>query len=90
MTGQLPLVGLIEVAQHAGVRRNTVTSWRQRYPDFPEPVAELAVGPVFWWPEVKDWLVRTGRAHEAGWTRGQTRLDREMPWQPKEPNGADS
>ena len=65
----LPLVGLIEIAQKAGVKRNTVTSWRDRHDDFPEPVKELAVGPIFWWPHVRDWLVHTGRATDANWSR---------------------
>lgn len=67
----MPLVGLIEIAMCAGVKRNTVTSWIDRYEDFPEPVAKLAVGPVFWWPAVQAWLARTGRRWDAGWTREQ-------------------
>jgi hypothetical protein len=43
----LPLVGLIEIARRAGVRRNTINSWRDRHPEFPRPVAELKIGPVF-------------------------------------------
>ena len=58
----LPLVGLIEIARRAGVRRPVVSDWRRRHADFPRPVAELAVGPVFWWPDVERWLVATGRS----------------------------
>lgn len=58
----LPLVGLIEIARRAGVRRPVVSDWRRRHADFPKPVAELAVGPVFWWPDVERWLVATGRS----------------------------
>lgn len=55
----------------AGVKRNTLASWRARYPDFPAPVRELATGPIFWWPDVADWLTRSGRRTDAGWTREQ-------------------
>jgi hypothetical protein len=69
----LPLVGLIEVAQRAGVARPTVSSWRTRpiVPPFPQPVAELAVGPVFWWPAVREWLEATGRRHDVNLSRSE-------------------
>ena len=69
MAKTLPLVGLIDIAMRAGVRRPVVSVWRTRYPDFPAPVAVLAVGPVFWWPDVARWLTATGRQVDAGWTR---------------------
>ena len=61
----LPLVGYLEIAQRAGVQRNVVTMWRSRDLGFPEPVAELRVGPVWWWPDVQDWLESTGREFDA-------------------------
>ena len=67
----LPLVGPTEIAQRAGVRKPAVPGWRGRYPDFPQPVAELRTGPVFWWPEVYAWLVLTGRPVDAQWTLEQ-------------------
>lgn len=57
----MPLVGLIEIARRAGVRRPVVTDWRTRHADFPRPVADLEVGPVFWWPDVMSWLRATRR-----------------------------
>src|SRR5207244_4361242 len=48
---RLPLVGLIEIARRSGVRRGVVTDWRRLHPDFPSPVAQLKIGPVFWWPD---------------------------------------
>jgi hypothetical protein len=57
----LPLVGLIEIARRAGVRRPVVTEWRTRHANFPQPVANLQIGPVFWWPDVMGWLRATGR-----------------------------
>lgn len=59
-----PLVGLIEIAQRAGVQRPVVSTWRTRYADFPAPVKELHVGPVFWWPQVRAWLEATGRRYD--------------------------
>lgn len=68
-----PLVGLIEIAQAAGVRRPVVSMWRTRYADFPLPVQELAVGPVFWWPDIEEWLRLTGRRVDANWSRDAIR-----------------
>jgi hypothetical protein len=45
---ELPLVGYMEIAQRAGVRRPVVSQWRSRKDDFPEPVAELHIGPIWW------------------------------------------
>lgn len=67
----LPVVGMIEIGMRAGVKRNTVSSWIDRYPEFPAPVADLAIGPIFWWPSVAAWLTATGRQTDAGWTREQ-------------------
>lgn len=69
----MPLVGLMEIAQRAGVQRPVVSMWRTRHETFPQPVAELHIGPIFWWPEVKRWLERTGRTTDAGWTLEQVR-----------------
>lgn len=68
---KLPLVGFIEICMHAGVRRPVPNSWIARYEDFPAPVADLIVGKIFWWPEVEQWLRRTGRRTDADWTREQ-------------------
>jgi hypothetical protein len=71
----MPLVGLIEICMRAAVQRPVVTMWRKRHDDFPTPVAELTVGPVFWWPEVERWLAATGRLmpEAAWWTHEQVR-----------------
>jgi hypothetical protein len=50
------LVGTSEIAERAGVKVNTVHSWRQRHADFPEPAVRLASGPVWRWPDVFAWL----------------------------------
>ncbi|GAA2321731.1 hypothetical protein GCM10010149_88510 [Nonomuraea roseoviolacea subsp. roseoviolacea] len=68
---ELPLVGYIEICQRAGIRRPGINSWIQRYPEFPRPVATLQIGPVWWWPDVKEWLIKTGRRHDENWTVDQ-------------------
>ena len=68
-----PLVGLMEIAQRAGVQRPVVTMWRSRYEDFPEPIEELHIGPVFAWPHVQKWLQNTGRTWDANWSLDQVR-----------------
>ena len=70
-TEPLPLVGLIEIAMRAGVQRPAVSMWRKRHEDFPVPVAELKVGPVFWWPDVAAWLRASGREVDADWSAEQ-------------------
>lgn len=69
---KLPLVGLKEIAQRAGLKRTSVVAnWRTRYDDFPDTVADLGCGPVFWWPQVEQWLRETGRpvTHKHSGTR---------------------
>jgi hypothetical protein len=50
------LVDFTEMARRKGTTPNTVRSWRNRHPDFPAPVAYLAVGPVWRWEDVEPWL----------------------------------
>ncbi len=70
---KLEPIGLIEICMMAGVRRNTVSSWRARYPSFPAPWVELATGPVFRKHEVVRWLRVNGKRWDAGWTLEQVR-----------------
>jgi len=56
------LVGATEIARRLGLTRSQVVhTWRARYPDFPEPVAELAQALIWSWPEVEAWAIATGR-----------------------------
>ena len=56
------LVGASEIARRLGAKqRQAVHLWRKRYEDFPEPVATLDMGLVWYWPEVERWARRTGR-----------------------------
>lgn len=57
-TGGAEVVSVTEIAQRASVQRQTVHQWRRRHPDFPPPLAELAVGPVWAWPDVEAWIAR--------------------------------
>lgn len=65
---KLPLVGLTEIAQRAGVQKSAVAMWRVRHESFPDTVADLRGGPVFWWPDVKRWLKATNRRYDANLT----------------------
>ena len=54
------LLGIHEVASMAGVSRQAVVNWRNRFSDFPLPVAELRAGPVFSREQVRAWLWKRG------------------------------
>lgn len=56
------LVGAAEIAERLGASRTQVVHmWRVRHPDFPQPVARLAMGLVWAWPDVEEWARKTGR-----------------------------
>jgi predicted DNA-binding transcriptional regulator AlpA len=56
------LVGAAEIAQRFGLKRASVVhDWRQRYAEFPLPVATLSAGLVWAWPDVAAWAEATGR-----------------------------
>jgi hypothetical protein len=56
------LVGAAEIADRLDVaHRETVINWRRRYPDFPQPVAELRGALIWSWPDVEAWARVTGR-----------------------------
>jgi hypothetical protein len=52
----LDLMGVQEIALLAKVSSAAVANWCSRFPDFPQPVAVLAGGPVFNEAHVKAWL----------------------------------
>ena len=55
----MDLVSVTEIADRAGTTPGTVHQWRRRHRDtFPAPVVTLAVGPVWEWQAVADWLAR--------------------------------
>jgi hypothetical protein len=56
------LVGAAEIAERLGVKRpQVVHDWRRRYPDFPQPVANLRQALIWNWPDVERWARKTGR-----------------------------
>lgn len=54
----MEFLGIHEIAALAKVSRAAVTNWRSRFPDFPEPAANLRAGPVFRRDQVIEWLKR--------------------------------
>lgn len=62
------VVGYFEIASRTGVQRSVVTVWRTRHADFPEPLEELQIGPVWLWEPVKKYLVRHGRPTDEKWS----------------------
>lgn len=55
-TEAMELVSVSEIASRARRPISTVQSWRRRHRDFPRPVASLAAGPVWRWPNVERWI----------------------------------
>lgn len=55
------LMGLSEIAQLAGVTTAAVNNWKNRYNDFPDPVAELKAGVVFNKEQIEAWLRKRGK-----------------------------
>ncbi|MGH3040715.1 MAG: helix-turn-helix transcriptional regulator [Gaiellaceae bacterium] len=54
----MELVGLTEIAEAFGVRRNSAWRWSKR-PDFPPPAARLSHGPVWRRRDVDAWAKKT-------------------------------
>lgn len=50
-----------DIAQLAGVARSTVSNWRTRHKDFPQPVAGSAASPRFAAADVRSWLEAHGK-----------------------------
>jgi len=56
------LVGAAEIVERLGAKNaHLVHDWRRRYPDFPQPIAQLKQAMVWYWPEVERWARATGR-----------------------------
>jgi hypothetical protein len=51
------LVGMKEISERLDVPRTTASMWHSRAATtgFPDPVADLRMGPVFSWPDVVRW-----------------------------------
>lgn len=56
------LVGAAEIAARLGVKRlQVVHDWRRRHGEFPRPVATVSRTFIWYWPDVRQWAVQTGR-----------------------------
>lgn len=55
------IVGINEIAEMATVSSQAVANWRVRAPDFPQPLKDLASGPVFRRTQISAWLRRNNR-----------------------------
>lgn len=55
------LIGLPDIAEIAGVRRNAVSNWRKRHSDFPTPVVDTPSGQLFDAGDVETWLIENGK-----------------------------
>lgn len=65
------LVSLAEIRERLNLSsREAVRSWRQRYQDFPEPVAKLAGVHIYAWPDIEEWAAAPGRPR--GYRRNAT------------------
>ncbi len=54
-------VGVLEIAQRAGVHEVTVRQWKARYPSFPRPLWTVSGQPAWDWADVQEWLKVTPR-----------------------------
>ncbi|MBB6398883.1 hypothetical protein BKA00_005797 [Actinomadura coerulea] len=70
---EMLLMSMTEIAELADVRRPVVSTWRRRYPDFPQPATEERGQQLFEATRIVDWLVKTGRA-EQGEIEGDLRV----------------
>lgn len=52
------VVGVAEIAEMAGVTKQAVNNWKQRYENFPEPIQTLQSGSVWKRDVIEDWLRR--------------------------------
>lgn len=61
------LVDMTAIADRSGWSRASAWKWVHRTragiarDPFPDPIVHLAIGPVWYWPDVAAWLDRTGR-----------------------------
>lgn len=55
------LIGIGEIADLAGVTKQAVVNWRRRTDNFPEPITELAMGPIFLLSQIQTWLTENNK-----------------------------
>lgn len=54
-----------DISRLAGVTRATVSNWRRRHPDFPEPSGGTDTSPLYDLPAVRQWLETRGHTSAA-------------------------
>lgn len=65
------LVGVSEIVERLNLKSSeAVLSWRQRYPDFPQPVARLADRFVWAFSDIETWAEATGQPRGSRFRRG--------------------
>jgi prophage regulatory protein len=62
---RLELLGLHEIAEHYAISRQLAAKWTRRS-DFPQPIAELAMGKVWDAGQVTAWAKKHDRKPGAG------------------------
>lgn len=55
VNGPFDYAGVSEVAAYFGVTKQVIGHWRNRNSDFPTPIAELNMGPVWHLCDIRDW-----------------------------------
>jgi len=56
------LVSAVEVAERLGLPRSQIVhGWARRYSDLPKPIAELAIGKIWVWPDIENWALAENR-----------------------------
>jgi hypothetical protein len=63
----LDLVGLAEAAELAGIGRAAFSLRPREHANFPEPVAELRCGPVWFRWHIQSYLAEEARLGRRGW-----------------------
>jgi hypothetical protein len=49
-------IGVAEFAELCGVTKQVICNWRKRYSDFPQPMQELAIGPLWLQWQARLWI----------------------------------
>jgi hypothetical protein len=64
---RLDLVGIAEAAELLGIKRSALAERRKRHTSFPEPVAELRCGPVWFRAQIEHYQLTEARLGRRGW-----------------------
>src|SRR5436305_7633252 len=70
------LVGLAEAAELAGIGGAALSLRRQHHPNFPQPVAQLRCGPIWFRWQIETYLAEERRLGRRGWYGLRLRPDR--------------